>query len=349
VARYGVLLTAFGAPDCLDAVEPFMCNLMGRQPSEEAVTSAKRRYLAIGGSSPLPAIAERIAAQLERELSGLPRAEASEPGLPGVESVLSVASSTRAVEGVKVPVAVGMCYSEPSVSGAVERLAAAGVRIVVWLSLSPFESTVTTGAYGDAVEAAVGVTRGVRAVEAAGYRRAPGFVEFLAEQVIEATHEVDILRNRALIVFTAHSLPLADIERDRSYVDQLRETVADVAAGAGLGEASGFDALPGIEAFGGPGVTAPWLLAFQSKGARPCAWLGPDLDDVIDAAAAESYDAVVVCPVGFVTDHMETLYDLDVLAADRAMVAGMEFARTSLPNDEPRMITALADAVRKVI
>lgn len=332
MARYGVLLTAFGAPERLDAVESFMRNLMGRQPSEEAVASAKLRYLAIGGFSPLPAIAERIAAQLERELSGLP----------------AVASSMRAVEGVKVPVAVGMCYSDPSVSTAVERLAAAGVRVIVWLSLSPFTSTVTTGAYRDAVEAAVGVTRGVRAVEAASYRRAPGFVEFLAKQVIEATHEVDILRKRALIVFTAHSLPLADIERDRSYVDQLRETVADVAAGAGLGEASGFDALPGIEAFGGPGVKAPWLLAFQSKGARPCAWLGPDLDDVIDAAAAKSYDAVVVCPVGFVTDHMETLYDLDVLAADRAMVAGMEFARTSVPNDDMRMITALADAVRAV-
>jgi ferrochelatase len=286
---------------------------------------------------------------LERELSGLPLAEPDETGIPGMEGLLQVRSSMRAVEGVKVPVAVGMCYSEPSVGDAVAQLAAAGVRTIVWLSLSPFDSSVTTGAYRDAVREAVSRTPGVRAVEAAAYRRAPGFVQFLAEQVIAATHDVDILGTRGLIVFTAHSLPVADVERDRSYVDQLRETVADVAAGAGLGAADGFDALPGIEAFGGRGVTAPWLLAFQSKGARPGNWLGPDLDDVIDAAAAESYDAVVVSPVGFVAEHMETLYDLDVLAADRVLLAGMEFARTAAPNDDARLIAALADAVRKVV
>jgi ferrochelatase len=349
VTRYGVLLTAFGGPGCLEDVEPFMCELMGRRPSEQAVASAKRRYLAIGGSSPLPAIAERIAAQLERELNGLPRAEESEPGSSEASSLLPSASSLRAAEGVKLPVAVGMCYSEPSVGRAVDSLAASGVRTIVWLSLSPFESGVTTGAYRQAVEAAVSATPGVRAVEAATYRRASGFIEFLTEQVVEATHEVDILRHRAVIVFTAHSLPVADAERDASYVDQLREIVAAVAEGAGLGRATGIDSLPGIEAFGGPGVTAPWLLAFQSKGARACAWLEPDLDDVIAAAAAGDFQAVVVCPVGFVTDHMETLYDLDVLAADRALLAGMEFARTSAPNDDARMIDALAQAVRKVM
>lgn len=350
MAKRGVLLVAFGGPDCLDAVGPFMCSLMGREAPEAAVASAKVRYLAIGGASPLPAIAERMAAQLERELSGMPRAaEAEIDAAEGVGAAFVSPPGLRAPGEVRVPVRVGMRYTAPTIERAVAELNGMGCREAVWVSLSPFEAAVTTGAYEEAVEAAVAAFPGMRAVAAARYNRSDGFVGFLADEVVDLTHEADILKNRTLVVFTAHSLPVADIEADPSYVDQLRETASAVAAGAGLGEASGFDALPGIEAFGGPGVAAPWLLAFQSKGRTPGDWVGPDLDDVIDAAAAEGFATLIVCPVGFATDHMETLYDLDVLAADRALLAEMEWYRGRVPNDDPRMIGALAESVRKVL
>ncbi|MDO8964821.1 MAG: ferrochelatase [Coriobacteriia bacterium] len=350
--KRGVLLTGFGGPDCLDAVEPFMCSLMSREPAPELVESAKRRYLAIGGGSPLPMIAERIAAQLERELSGMPRAEmGEEDGTDGVgDYVAGRQPGLRAPEaGISIPVAVGMCHAEPSVERGVAELIGAGVREIVMVSMSPYDSVHTTGTYRRVVEEAVAAHEGVTLVEAAHYHMAAPFIDVWTTDLVEQLHDIDILQNKTLVVFSAHSLPVADVEADPAYVQQLRETARAVAESSGLGEPGAFDALGGIEAYGGPGVTAPWLLAFQSKGRTPGEWLGPDLDETIDAAAAEGFRAVIVCPIGFITDHLETLYDIDIMAADRVLLADMEWARVRTPNDDQRMIEALASAVRAVI
>ena len=349
MARTGVLLTAFGGPDCLDSVAPFMCSIMGTEPSEHMLTEAQRKYLTIGGFSPLPAMAERIAAQLERVLNGISLAEVTDDDGGTLGLWGGAMASLRTTESVRIPVAVGMLHSEPSIEGAVARLVDAGARQIVVASLSPFEAAATTGAYLEAVTTALDAHPGVRLMESASYHRSDDFIGLYADNLNEALHEADILANKGIIIFTAHSLPVSDIEADPSYVDQLHESAAAVAAGAGLGDPSGFHALPGIEAFGGPGVTAPWLLAYQSKGRRGGEWLGPDLDDVIDAAIAGGFAVVIVCPVGFAVDHMETLYDLDVKAADRVLSAEKEFVRVAVPNADPKYIEALAGAVRKVL
>jgi len=344
--RTGVLITAFGGPGDLDEIAPFMCSLLGCEPSQGSLDEARRRYLTIGGSSPLPPMAERIAVQLERELSGLPRAEESEDdsvGFFGVPKTLP-----RATEGVTIPVAVGMLHSEPSIASAVDALVASGVRRIVSLSLSPFEAAATTGAYRAAVGLAVTGHEGVSVIEAADYRRSEPFLTALADSLVAVLLDDEMRPHRVLAAFTAHSLPVSDVETDPSYVEQLKETAGEVAARTGLGAADGFDSVPGLEAFGGRGGSAPWLLAFQSKGRRGGEWIGPDLDDVIDAAVANDFGAVVVAPIGFAVDHMETLYDLDVSAADRALSAGIEFARAKAPNDGEDMIQALAEAVRAV-
>ncbi len=343
--RTGVLLTAFGGPGDLDEIAPFMTSLLGGEPPAAAVDQARRRYLAIGGASPLPAMAERVAVQVERALNGVPKADepADAPGFPGRPALLS-----RARGEMKVPVAVGMLHSEPSISAAVARLAEAGVGRIVSLSLSPFDAAATTGAYDAAVRAAA-AEHGLKVVDAAAYRTSDAYLEGLTEAVELAMNDEETRDLSSVVVFTAHSLPVTDVEADPSYVDQLRQTAAAVAQRCGLGAADGIDALPGIEAFGGHGGARPWLLAFQSKGRRAGAWIGPDLDEVIDAAVSAGFAAVVVSPIGFAIDHMETLYDLDVCAADRALSAGIEFARAAAPNDAAHMIDALAEAVTKVL
>lgn len=348
MARTGVLLTAFGGPGELGEVESFMRSITGVDPTDEMLAEARRKYLTIGGFSPLPAMAERIAAQLERSLNDLERgaAEDDDGGTLGMWS--GSMASVRTQEEVRVPVEVGMLHSEPSIASSVARLVDRGVRQIVHVSLSPFEAAATTGAYREAIENALQSHPGIRLVESALYHRSDQFVSLYADNLGEALNDVDIIANKAIVVFTAHSLPSADVEADPAYVTQLRETAAAVAAGAGLGDPSGFDAVEGIDAFGGPGVTAPWLLAFQSRGRRG-EWIGPDLGEVIDAAIEAGYAAVVVCPIGFAVDHMETLYDLDVAAADRLLSADREFARVPAPNAEARMIEALASAVRKVL
>jgi ferrochelatase len=103
--------------------------------------------------------------------------------------------------------------------------------------------------------------------------------------------------------------------------------------------------LPGIDAYGTENAGTPWLLTYQSKGARPGPWLEPDVLDCVRAMAKAGFDGVIFAPVGFATDHMETLYDLDVEACGLALDLGMDYQRVAVPNDEPEMISALAEVV----
>jgi ferrochelatase len=242
-----------------------------------------------------------------------------------------------------------MLHGAPSIESAVGQLADVGIRRIVHVSLSPYDAESTTGAYRAAMTAAVAGHEGVTVEEAADYRHFDEFLDTVSDSLGNALQAEEITPHRSIIVFSAHSLPVEDMERDPSYVEQIRETASAVADRAGLGPADGFEALSGVDAFGGHSGSRPWLLAFQSKGRRGGDWIGPDLDDVIDAAVAQDYGAVVVSPIGFTVDHMETLYDLDVCAADRALGAGIEFARAKAPNDDSRMIEALAEAVHRVL
>jgi ferrochelatase len=317
----GVLLTAFGGPRDPGGVEPFMRSILGGAPPQAALDETRRRYAALGGASPLVASAERIARLLAQRLS------AEE----------------------EVPVVVGMLHSDPSIASAMAALAKSGVERVICVSLSPFEAESTTGSYRRAIEAAASAHPAVTVVEAPGYSRSAAFVAALTDEAAAALRSVGGAHARTLVAFTAHSLPVADVEADPTYVDQLRLTAEAVAASVALGPADGFQALPGVSAYGGHSGDAPWLLAFQSKGRRGGEWLGPDLDEVVDAAAAQGFGAIVVSPIGFAIDHMETLYDLDVAAAARARDAGLVFTRAMAPNDADSMIDALVASVREAL
>jgi ferrochelatase len=134
---------------------------------------------------------------------------------------------------------------------------------------------------------------------------------------------------RVLVLFTAHSLPERIIAGGDPYPDELRSTAEAVAGALGLRE------------------TSDWQLAWQSAGRTPEPWIGPDILDVIDRLdpAADGVDGVIVCACGFVADHLEVLYDLDIAAAERAARRGIRFDRTACVNDDPAVIGALADRV----
>jgi ferrochelatase len=154
------------------------------------------------------------------------------------------------------------------------------------------------------------------------------------------------------VVFTAHSLPESDLVEGDPYVAGLELVANAVAMKMGMSEGEhgvGDSVLPGIKAFGSSSRPRAWFLVFQSQGERPGAWLGPNLDSVIDAAAASEVSALVVSPIGFMTDHMETLYDLDVIAAERTLDAGLEWQRADVPNDYPAMLNGLASALTDLL
>ncbi len=324
--RSGVLLVGFGGPDSIESVRPFMCELMGREPSDEVVDEVCMRYLAIGGSSPLPEIAQGIASALSEKLAEM--------------------------TGSSIPVAVGMRYTAPFIRDAVAALSDAGVESVVMVSLSPFESKVTHGAYREAIAEAMEGHDSMQLLEAPLIGSLEAFAEFASASGIAALGKLESPAG-ALVVFSAHSLPLSDLSNDDPYVKGLRQAVDRAAEYAGWEHGrddQGEPLLEGISTYGAlGGEKQPWVLAYQSKGKRPGEWLVPSVEEVIDAAHAANVPSIAMIPIGFMTDHLETLYDIDIEAAGRAYDYDMDFARGPVPNDHEHLIESLAGVIRPLL
>jgi ferrochelatase len=170
------------------------------------------------------------------------------------------------------------------------------------------------------------------------YHDHPGFVAFLADRVRESLDGLpENVRDDAAVIFSAHSLPvrtvddgsprckLCDCDRSCRYRDGLQETADLVAGRLGVDQ---------------------YLIAWQSAGRTADPWWGPPVEEVIQQLAMQGHPGVVVCSAGFVADHLEVLYDLDIEARQIAEEAGMAFARTRMPNADPAYLDVLAQVVR---
>ena len=232
----------------------------------------------------------------------------------------SITEETRAAleRELGVTVLTGMRHWDPRIASAVETALELGHEPLVGLVLAPHWSTLSVARYEQLfVEAVAGrvETRFVRR-----WGTEPGFVDLLAQRcrdlVSEGTH----------VVFTAHSLPARILEQGDPYRESLLETSALVADQAGVDD---------------------WSFAFQSESPTGEPWLGPDILEHLNELAATDVRDVVVCPIGFVADHLEIRWDLDIEAAEQAAKLGISFARTELPNAEPAFISVLAGLVRR--
>jgi ferrochelatase len=223
-----------------------------------------------------------------------------------------------------VPVYVGMRNWSPYVAEAVTQMAMDGIGCALGLVLSPHANEASRERYVEAVsEARASVGPRAPAVRwAPTWHVHPRFVEAVAERVAAACATVSA---DAPVVFTAHSVPLATAAGS-PYAREFGETAAAVAAALGLRR---------------------WQLAYQSRSGRPQdPWLEPDVNHVLRTLAAEGIRDVVVAPIGFVVDHVEVLYDLDVEARQTARTLGLGFARAGTVGDHPAFVATLADVVR---
>ena len=234
-------------------------------------------------------------------------------------AVVAAALESRAPGRFRVE--VGYKHAPPFVEDAVERLLAAGTGRLVGLVLAPHYSAASVGEYLARLRARAGEVRpGTPVAAVEGWHLEPTYLAFLAEQVRRA---LEASPAATKVLFTAHSLPQRVVAAGDGYADRVRETAAAVAAEVGL---------------------ARWAVAWQSAGRTPEPWLGPDLLTVLaDLAGTGGVEGVLVCPCGFVSDHLEVLYDLDIEARARADELGVAFARTAVPNDDTRVLGALAD------
>ena len=310
----GVLVMAYGTASGPDDVERYYTDIRGgRAPSPEHLRELLDRYAAIGNRFPLLEITSEQARGLEEELNR------AEPG--AFRSYL------------------GMKHSPPFITEAVERMRADGVERAIGIVMAPHWSGMSVETYVERVRSEVGNGPPAFAF-VRSYHDDPGFVSFLSSRVAHALGELmPAEREGATVIFSAHSLPVRTLEDGSQrclrctacedscrYRDGLAETADLVAAELGL---------------------TRHTIAWQSAGRTDDPWWGPPIEDVIADLGSRGAPAVVVCSAGFVSDHLEILYDLDVEAREIAEEAGMRFVRTEMPNADPSFVRVLADVVRE--
>jgi len=292
--RTAVLLMAYGGPNSLDDVAPYLNDVRGGRPtSPELLREIRERYARIGGRSPILELTRAQAAAVGREL------------------------------GAGFQVYVGMRHWHPFIRETADDIARAGYRAVVGVVMAPHYSAMSVGAYEKKLlEAARGGRFQTALVRSWGDD--PAFLEAVSERVAQA-----LLRfpspSAVQVIFTAHSLPERILAAGDPYPDELRASAAAVAKRRGLSD---------------------WRFAYQSAGATADPWLGPDAGDVITELASQGRKAFLIVPIGFVCDHVEILYDIDVEYRALAERLGVQLERTASLNDDPGLVAAVAGVVR---
>jgi protoporphyrin/coproporphyrin ferrochelatase len=232
----------------------------------------------------------------------------------------AITERTRAAleEELGLPVYTGMKHWSPRIADAAEAALAGGAQRIAGLVLAPHYSALSIKGYRDQLEAALGDRAELAFVDS--WHDEPSFIALLADRVRDTQSHV---------VFTAHSLPERVLAMGDPYNDQLLDTARLVAEAAGLGER--------------------WSFSFQSESPTGEPWLGPDILDHLAVLHAEGVDDVLICPVGFVSDHLEIRWDIDVEAQERAAELGIRVDRIEMPNADPVFVRTLADIARRAL
>ncbi len=322
-----ILLLAFGSPDSIESIEPFITNVMGgRKPSPNQLQKIKERYLMIGGRSPLLDITKKQAEALERILKSDDPFTGWVPRNPKSQ----------------IKVFVGMRYWHPFIKDTLNEIKNSGAERIVAVVMAPHYSKLSTGNYIKAVnEAMAELTPIFPPLEKGGEGRFdisfinnwhthPLFLEAVAEKIKNGiSYFKDINKADIQIIFSAHSLP----EKDDPYAKQLNETIDGI-----------IKLTKDIV-----GYSQSWHLGFQSKGMSPGEWLEPTVDSILERLSKEGKKYILIVPVGFVSDNIETLYDIDIIYKETAESLGLIFHRTESLNDSPKFIESLAAIIREYL
>lgn len=299
----GLLLMAYGSPECLDDLEPYLLDIRGGRPTPPAlVQEIRHRYAQIGGRSPLLDLTKAQAYALQSEMN-----------------------RRFAGRGRTFWAYTGMRHWEPRIHAAVSQMQQDGIQQAVALVMAPHSSRMSTGAYFDRLDQALAQTQASFPVTRIhNWHNHPGLIAAIAYNARLALQAFGDARPR--LIFTAHSLPQRILQEGDPYDAQLNETAELVARQLQL-------------------PASRWRFCYQSAGQSQETWLGPPVEQVVVEEAAAGEKNLLVVPVGFVCDHVEVLYDIDIAARELARQHGARLERSPSLNDSPILINALADLI----
>lgn len=296
----GVLVMAYGGPNNLDEVEPYLLDVRGYRPtSPEIIHEVRERYREIGGRSP---ILEQTWAQAH-----------------ALEAALNTNST-------KFKAFVGMRHWQPFIKDALADMQNQGIEQAIGVVMAPHYSRMSIGAYYQKLGESNSPIRFLRIED---WHRQSGYIQALADRVCDALKQFpEEVRADVPVIFTAHSLPEKILEWNDPYPTQLRETVTSV-----------------MELLG----DQPHEFAFQSAAISTIPWLGPDAGEVIERFASEDKKHILLCPIGFTCEHVEILYDIDIVYQNLARSLGVQLERIEMLNTAPKMIEGLAGLIHQKV
>ncbi len=274
-----------------------------------------------GGRAPSPDEVEHLKQRYRRVGGRTPLLRITESQADALEKKLLA-------DGVRARVSFGMKHWHPFVGDVVEKISLDNPPILIGLALAPHYSKLSIGGYEDSVRRGLAKKNSdVQFVMAKSWHTQPSLIKVLSARVSNGLLEMKA-SEATIVLFTAHSLPLKAVSNEDPYQAQLLETSQLVAKEANV---------------------THWDFAFQSASGPPGTWLGPSLKEKISELSNKGIKQILVCPVGFVSDHLEILYDLDVEAKEYASAHGIALTRTLSLNDDPMFIAALAAVVRPLL
>ncbi|GGE11838.1 ferrochelatase [Marinithermofilum abyssi] len=300
----GLLVMAYGTPRKPEDIEPYYTHIRrGHRPPEDQLQDLKDRYEAIGGISPLAKITEEQAQKLEERLNEMH-------------------------QDLRFKSYLGLKHIDPFIEDAVQQMHQDGIEDAVSLVLAPHYSTFSVKSYNGRAHQAAEKLGGPRIHSVDSWYTEPKFIDYWAKQLQQTFRQIPKgERDRAVVIFSAHSLPEKILKAGDPYPQQLEETAKLVAKAADI-----------------PHYTIGW----QSAGNTPEPWLGPDVQDLTrDLYREKGYTSFIYCPLGFVADHLEVLYDNDVECKMVTDELGVRYYRPEMPNAKPEFIQCLAEVVTK--
>jgi ferrochelatase len=333
--KQAVLLLAHGTPETVEQIPEYLRNVVSGRPLPLAVVEEIQHQYSLIGKSPLTEITNEQARLVEAELNGM--GEASSASHP------SDKDPSRRIARMghpRVPVYVGMRNWRPYIPDVVKQMRADGVEEAAVICMAPQNSRTSVGLYRRAVEAEAG---GLRIDFTAGWAEDPLLADAFAERLRPALAKMSAEVGEPVpVLFTAHSVPTRTVEVPAAGAESAGPRMWPGPAAAGDPYAEDARRTAEMVAARVPEIPR-WWFAFQSQGASGGPWIGPSVEETLDKIASEGVTALILQPIGFLCDHVEILFDVDILFREYASKKQIRLERPESLNASETLAGAVAD------